>query len=341
MDQEKYVLFEFVADKGQAPFRIDKFITERIENISRAKVRAAIDEQRVMVNKKIVKSNYKVRPEDQIEIIVFEEPKVFELLPEDIPIDIFYEDEDLIIINKKPGIAVHPGVGNYTGTLSNALAFHFTEFLDQENKHPYLAHRIDKDTSGLLVVAKNETTLRALAKQFKNHSIKRKYWALVWGAFEESEGTISGNITRSKRDRTVFTVTEDPEVGKHAITHYKVLEDFNYASLVECQLETGRTHQIRVHMRYKGHPIFSDTKYGGDRILKGVVFSKYRQFIDNCFKKLPRQALHAKSLGFIHPRTKEEVYFESELPEDFQTVLDKWRSVNATYSFSQNDSVDE
>jgi len=341
MDQDKYVLFEFVADKRQTPMRIDKFITDRIENISRAKVRTAIDEERVLVNKKVVKANYKVRPSDNIEIIVFEEPKEYEVLPENIPLDIFYEDDDLIIINKKPGIPVHPGVGNYTGTLSNALAFHFKEFVNKENNHPYLAHRIDKDTSGLLVVAKHEASLRELAKQFKDHSIKRKYWALVWGSFEEENGTIVGNITRSRRDRKIFTVTDEPDVGKHAITHYKVLEDFGYTSLVECQLETGRTHQIRVHMRYKGHPIFSDARYGGDKILKGVVFSKYRQFIDNCFSVLPRQALHAKSLGFIHPTTKEEMYFESDLPEDFQTVLDKWRSVNNTYSFNSANSADE
>jgi len=335
MPELPYVLHEFIADKGQTPLRIDKFIVDRIEKISRAKVQAAINNEKVFVNGQIVKANYKVRPEDKIEIRVEEEPKVFKVVPEDIPIDIFYEDDELIIVNKAPGMPVHPGHGNYTGTLSNALAFHFSKYMEPETHWPYLAHRIDKDTSGLLVVAKNAQSLAVLAKQFKDHTIKRRYWALVWGVFEEPSGTITGNITRNHRDRRVYTVTEDPEVGKHAITHYDVLEDLTYTSLVECRLETGRTHQIRVHMKHLGHPIFSDEKYGGDRIRKGVVFSKYKQFVENCFKIMPRQALHAKSIGFIHPATGKEVHFESELPDDFQSVLDKWRGVNENYSFTE------
>jgi 23S rRNA pseudouridine1911/1915/1917 synthase len=334
-EEDRFVRHEFIADKGQTPLRIDKFIVDRIENITRNKVQSAIQEGNVLVNGIAVKANYKIRPMDLVHVMVDEEPKEYKVEPEDLPINVVYEDEDLLVINKPPGVVVHPGVGNYTGTLSNALAFHFQDNVGKENQHPYLAHRIDKDTSGLLLIAKHEDALNFLAAQFKAHTIKRRYWALVWGKMEEPEGTITGNITRSSRDRKVFAVSQDPEIGKHAITHYKVIEDFTFTSLVECRLETGRTHQIRVHMKYVGHPIFSDTRYGGHRILKGVVFSKYKQFIENCFKIMPRQALHAKSLGFIHPRTKEEMYFESELHPDFQQVLDRWRNVSEQYSFEE------
>lgn len=328
-----FVQYEFRADKGQAPLRVDKFIVDRIESVSRARVQTAIAEQKVLANGTVVKANYKVKPLDLIQIIVDEEPKEYEVIPENIPIDIFYEDDQLLVINKPPGMPVHPGVGNHSGTLSNALAYHFREYVNKENNHPYLAHRIDKDTSGLLLVAKNEKALNFLAKQFKKHTVNRRYWALVWGSFDEKEGTITGNIARSPADRKVFAVTDDPDQGKHAITHYKVLEDFGFTSLVECRLETGRTHQIRVHMKYAGHPIFSDERYGGHRILKGVVFSKYKQFVENCFQIMPRQALHAKSIGFVHPVSGEELFFESELPPDFTQVLDKWRRVHSSYSF--------
>lgn len=332
-ENKEYVLHEFKADKGQAPLRIDKFLVDRIEGISRARVQTAISEQKVLANGVVVKANYKVKPADIVQIVVDEEPKEYEVIPENIPIDIVYEDDQLLVINKPAGMPVHPGVGNHSGTLSNALAYHFAAYVNKENKHPYLAHRIDKDTSGLLLVAKNEQALNFLAKQFKKHTVKRRYWALVWGSFDDKEGTITGNIARSPSDRKVFAVTDDPEHGKHAITHYKVLEDFGFTSLVECRLETGRTHQIRVHMKYAGHPIFSDERYGGHRILKGVVFSKYKQFVENCFQRMPRQALHAKSIGFIHPVSGEELYFESELPADFSDVLEKWRRVHASYSF--------
>lgn len=333
-ENEIFIQHTFTADKKQSPLRIDRFLVDRIEGISRSKIQAAIGEGQVLVNGNVAKANYKVRPLDRIEVITSEEPVVHELLPEDIPLNIVFEDDDIVVINKGPGMVVHPGVGNYTGTLVNALLFHFQKNGDEVSR-PLLAHRIDKDTSGLLVAAKNENALNAIADQFAKRTSKRKYQALVWGTFDEKEGTIEGNITRNPSDRKKFMVTHEEEVGKPAITHYKVLEDFTYVTLVECRLETGRTHQIRVHMKYTGHTLFSDSFYGGDRILKGVVFSKYRQFIENCFKLLPRQALHAKSLGFVHPTTGEEMYFESELPDDFQQVLSKWRTIKDAYSFEQ------
>lgn len=335
-DQQIFIQHSFIVDKGQEPLRIDRFLVDRIENISRSKVQSGIEEGKVWVNGEAVKANYKVKPADVVEVVLFQEPKIYEVKPENIPIDIVYEDDDLLIVNKSAGMPVHPGVGNYTGTLANALAYHFSEFMDKSNNHPYLAHRIDKDTSGLLLVAKNEEALSKLSVQFRKHTIERTYIALAWGSFEEKEGTIEGNITRNPRDRKKFTVTNDPELGKHAITHYKVLEDLTYVSLVQCNLETGRTHQIRVHLKHLGHPLFSDERYGGHRILKGVVFSKYKQFVENCFRIMPRQALHAKSLGFVHPTTGKFMQFDSELPEDFQTVLDRWRKVNSVYDFGED-----
>ncbi|MCB9261397.1 MAG: RluA family pseudouridine synthase [Flavobacteriales bacterium] len=335
-DRKPFVIQEFIVDKGQTPLRVDKFLTERIENITRSKIQRAIDEGKIWINDKYIKSNTKVQPGDKIEILSFEEPKIYEIIPEDIPIDIAYEDDQILIVNKKPGMTVHPGVGNFSGTLSNALAFYLKNEIKVKNRHPYLVHRIDKDTSGLLVVAKNDNATRFLMEQFRAHTIIRKYIALTWGSFDQTEGTIIGNITRSTQNRKRFRVTNEEGVGKYAVTHYKVLEDFTYTSLIECQLETGRTHQIRVHMKYIGHPLFADETYGGDKILKGVLFSKYKQFVDNCFSIMPRQALHAKTLGFIHPGTRKEVFFDSELPDDFSSVLEKWRNAHNAYTFDKD-----
>jgi 23S rRNA pseudouridine1911/1915/1917 synthase len=327
-----FTLFTFTADKGQEPFRIDKFLTDRIQNVTRNRVQQAIEDQKVLVNELPVKSNYKVRPGDKVTVISFEEPRSLEVLPEDIPLDIVFEDEHLIILNKQADFVVHPGHGNYTGTLVNALA-HYMGVEPEGSIRPWLVHRIDKDTTGLMVVAKNEPAMAKLAVQFKNHSIERTYNALVWGLFKEKEGTIEGNIARSNRDRKLFMVYDDEEIGKTAVTHYKVLEEFNYVSLIECKLETGRTHQIRVHMKHAGHTLFNDAYYGGNKILKGVVFSKYKQFVENCFQIMPRQALHAKSLGFVHPHSGQWVQFDSELPEDFLQVLEKWRAISKVYNF--------
>lgn len=336
-ERKAYVRFDFVADPKQSLTRVDVFLVDRIENASRNKIRQAIDQGKVWVNNKYVKANYKVKPGDHVEVLSFDEPKIYEVGPEKMDLDIVYEDDYVLVLNKPAGLIVHPGVGNYTGTLSNGLAYHLGEDIHKSDRHPFLVHRIDKNTSGLLLVAKDEESTRFLGAQFKAHSIVRKYQALVWGSLAEPEGTIETNITRSSTNRKVFTATHDTTVGKHAITHYKVIEDFTYVSLIECQLETGRTHQIRVHMKYLGHPLFSDDTYGGDKILKGVVFSKYKQFIDNCFSLLPRQALHAKTLGFIHPHTKEEMFFDSEIPEDMQSVIDRWRSVNDVYNFNDEE----
>jgi 23S rRNA pseudouridine1911/1915/1917 synthase len=329
---EEFTLYEFTADKGQGPMRIDKFLVDRIEGITRNRVQQGIEEKRVLVNGAPIKANYKVKPADDIRIIVYEEPKKYEVKPEKMDLEIIYEDEALMIINKPAGLTVHPGVGNYTGTLSNALAYHLNDGIHESNRHPYLVHRIDKNTSGLLLVGKTTKATNFLAAQFKKHTTVRKYHALVWGLFEEKEGTIIGNVGRSTRNRQVFTVVPDTQ-GKHAITHYKVLEEFTYTSLIECELETGRTHQIRVHLQHAGHPIFGDEKYGGLQIRKGVVFSKYKQFVENCFTIMPRHALHAKTLGFVHPISMEDVFFDSDWPEDFSKVIEKWRNVSNTYSF--------
>lgn len=328
---EQFEIHRFEIDKGQEPVRIDKFLMDRVENVTRVKIQDAIDSLKVFVNDKPTKSSYKVKPGDIIRVVTYEEPRDLEIIPENIPLDIVYEDDDLAIINKKPGMVAHPGYGNYTGTLVNALAWHFQELKPDGTIRPWLVHRIDKDTSGLLVVAKNENAMNKLAEQFKKHTIERLYNAIVWGTFEEMEGTITGNIARSERDRKIFRVFDNPEVGKHAVTHYKVLKNLTFVSLVECKLETGRTHQIRVHLKHIGHTLFGDTHYGGNKILKGIVIPKYKQFVENCFKIMPRQALHAKTLGFIHPSTGEHMFFNTELPEDFAEVLSRWEKVNETY----------
>lgn len=329
-EQDEKELFEHLriqADKGQELLRIDKFLMNRVENTSRNRIQNAIDAESVRVNGKIVKANYKVKPLDVITMLLPDPPRDTEVYPEDIPLDIIHEDNDLLIVNKHPGMVVHPGFNNYTGTLVNALTHHLNQLptLPGNTGRPGLVHRIDKDTSGLLVIAKNEWAMTYLAKQFFEHNIKRKYVAMVWGDIAE-DGTVTGYIGRNTKDRRVMQLYEDAENGKWSVTHYKVLERLGYVTLIECELETGRTHQIRAHMKSIGHPIFSDEPYGGDRILKGTVFNKYRQFVQNCFELLPRQALHAKSLGFLHPSTKEPVYFEIPIPADFQAALDKWRS---------------
>jgi 23S rRNA pseudouridine1911/1915/1917 synthase len=329
-----FIRYTFTVDDGQEPLRVDKYLVNKIERASRNKLQEAIDQKHVIVDGKAVKANYKVKPKNFIEVLVDKEPSELEVIPQDIPLDIVFEDDDLMIVNKKAGMVVHPGFGNESGTLLNALAYVLDTKATHQGKRPWLVHRIDKNTSGLLVVAKNDESMAHLSQQFKDHSIERTYQALVWGSLKELEGTLSTIIGRDKYDRKKFVVlSEDQDRGKHAITHFKVLEDFLYTSLVECKLETGRTHQIRVHMKHMGHPLFSDDHYGGNRILKGVVFSKYKQFVDNCFSILPRQGLHAKSLGFQHPTTKKWMQFDSELPHDMQTVVDKWRNASITYGF--------
>jgi 23S rRNA pseudouridine1911/1915/1917 synthase len=316
-----------IIDKGQEPIRIDKFIASRIsKDISRTRIQGAAAAGSILVNGKPVKQNYKVRPLDELLLIIPRSGENGDLSPEDIPLEIVYEDEDVLVINKQAGLVVHPGLGNWTGTLVNALLFHYSTLPgSKDNQRPGLVHRLDKDTTGLMVVAKNEMALSHLAKQFFNRTIRRKYVALAWGSFEETEGTVDVNIGRHTRMRLKMDAFPDGDGGKPAITHYKVLEPLNYVTLIECKLETGRTHQIRVHMKYIGHTLFGDIRYGGNQILKGTVYSKYKQFIDNCFEILPRQALHARELGFIHPVSGKELFFEADLPADFQTILDKWR----------------
>lgn len=325
---ELYEHYRFVVDPGTELLRIDKYLFNLIRNTSRNKIQQASKADCILVNGNPVRQNYKVHPNDVISILMPNPPRDTEVYPEDIPVCIEYEDDDFVIVNKEPGMVVHPAFGNYTGTLLNALFFYFKDQLQADGPpvKPLLVHRIDKNTSGLMVVTKNELAQMRLAKVFFDHDLERKYWALVWGDFDEDEGTIVGNVGRNPRDRMVMTVfPEDDERGKHAVTHWRVLERFGYVTLVECQLETGRTHQIRVHMQHIGHPLFNDESYGGNRILKGTTFSKYQQFIRNCFSLMPRQALHAKSIGFVHPTTRQFVRFDSELPADFQAVLDKWR----------------
>ena len=326
-EQDLYEHLRVVVDKGQTLLRIDKFLMHRVENASRNRIQNAVEAGNVLVNDKQIKASYKVKPGDVITVVLPQPPRDTEIYPENIPLNIPYEDDDLLIINKVTGMVVHPGFNNYTGTLVNALVYHFSQLpqLPGNDGRPGLVHRIDKDTSGLLVIAKNEWTITHLAKQFYDHSIHRKYIALVWGDLE-SDGTVKGYIGRSLKDRRVMSVYDNEEKGKWSVTHYRVLERLGYVTLIECQLETGRTHQIRAHMQSIGHPLFNDALYGGDRILKGTVFSKYKQFVDNCFTILPRQALHAKSLGFIHPRSKKYITFESDLPEDFALCLEKWQS---------------
>lgn len=334
--EESEELFEHhsvTADQGQEPLRIDKFLMDRIPKTSRNKLQIAAKNGSILVNNEAVKSNYKVKPLDEISIVLPYPVRNIELIPEDIPLDIIYEDDELIVLNKQAGLVVHPGFGNYTGTLVNALVYHFDNLPSLPNNYfgrPGLVHRLDKNTSGVMVVAKTEDALTHLAKQFYDRTTHRRYNALVWGDFEEEEGTVTGNLARSLKNRKIMDVYEDPEIGKHAVTHYKMLERFGYVSLIECRLETGRTHQIRIHMKHIGHTLFNDFEYGGDRILKGTMFSKYKQFVDNCFNILPRQALHAKSLGFKHPKTGEWMQFDSELPPDMVQGIDKWRKYAST-----------
>jgi 23S rRNA pseudouridine1911/1915/1917 synthase len=323
---ELYEHFRIVVDQGQEQERIDIYMTNHIANVSRNRVQNAAKAGNILVNDKVVKSNYKVKPNDVISIVFTYPPRETDIKPEPIPLNIVYEDDDLIVVNKQAGLVVHPAHGNYTGTLLHGLAYHFEQTHQKvENRFGYLVHRIDKDTTGLMVVTKNETAQAILAKQFFDHTIHRRYYALVWGDFNEEEGTIEGNIGRSLTDRRRMAVYPYGEHGKEAITHWKVLERFGYVTLNEYRLETGRTHQIRVHSQFIGHPLFNDPIYGGNIILKGTTFTKYKQFIDNCFKIMPRHALHAKELGFMHPTTGKQMMFTSELPNDMTQVLDKWR----------------
>ncbi|WP_461790094.1 RluA family pseudouridine synthase [Pedobacter sp.] len=333
-EQDLFEHFNIVVDKGQSLLRIDKFLMHRIENASRNRIQNAIDAGNVLVNQQVIKSSYKVKPLDQISIVYAHPPRDTEVYPENIPLDIVYEDDDLLVVNKPAGMVVHPGFNNYTGTLVNALAFHFERLptLPGNDGRPGLVHRIDKDTSGLLLISKNEITMTKLAKQFFDHSITRRYLALAWGDVE-NDGRIEGYIGRSLKNRIIQDVYQDEEKGKWSVTNYKVLERLNYVTLVSCQLETGRTHQIRAHMKHIGHPLFNDATYGGDKILKGTTFTKYKQFVNNCFDLMPRQALHAQTLGFIHPTTQQYMEFEAPLPADFDSVLAKWRSYGSQPQF--------
>ncbi len=326
-DDELYEHHRIVVDPGQAPLRIDRFLLDKLSNVTRNKIQQGIKDGFVHVNEESVKSNYKVKPEDVITIAFPEPPRDDEVVPEDIPLDIVYEDKDILIVNKPAGMVVHPAYQNWTGTLVNALVYHFQSLPEMEGNagRPGLVHRIDKDTSGLLVIAKTEAAMTGLAKQFFDHSIERTYLALVWGIPENSSGTIDVNLGRSPKDRRVTEAFEDENTGRRAITHYEVIETLRYVSLVKCKLETGRTHQIRAHMKYIGHPLFNDPVYGGDRIMKGTIFSKYKSFVENCFKCLRGQALHAATLGFIHPVSRQKVSFEAPLPDDFEEVLERWR----------------
>jgi 23S rRNA pseudouridine1911/1915/1917 synthase len=330
-ENEDGALFEhynLVVDPGQTLLRIDKFLSDRLKNTTRSRLQAAADGGNILVNKLPVKSSYKVKPGDEISIVMDYPRRELKIIPEDIPLNIVYEDDHLLVINKPAGLVVHPGHGNYSGTLVNGLAWHFRELplFNSSDPRPGLIHRIDKNTSGLLVVAKTLEAKVNLSLQFFEKSTKRKYIALVWGDLASDEGTITGNIGRSPKNRQVFTVYPEGDHGKHAVTHYKVIERLGYVNLIECRLETGRTHQIRVHMKYIGHPLFNDDNYGGDQILRGTTYTKYKQFVKNCFEILPRQALHAQTLGFIHPATGNEMLFESDLPDDLANVIVKWRN---------------
>jgi 23S rRNA pseudouridine1911/1915/1917 synthase len=323
-----YEHFHFVADKKQSLIRIDKFLIDRIMNVSRNRIQQAAEANCILVNGKAVKSNYRIKPADVVSIVMSRPRLETEIIPENIPLAIVYEDEDLLVVNKPAGLVVHPGHGNYTGTLVNGLAYHLKDdpYYDPSDPRVGLIHRIDKDTSGLLVIAKKPEAKTHLGLQFFNKTTQRKYVALAWGILKEDSGVIEGNIGRDLRDRTMMTVFPDGDQGKTAVTHYKVLEHLGYVTMVECRLETGRTHQIRAHMKYIGHPVFNDARYGGDQILKGLPSSKYKQFVQNCFATCPRQALHAKTLGFIHPSTGDEVFFDSELPEDMRNLIEKWNN---------------
>jgi 23S rRNA pseudouridine1911/1915/1917 synthase len=332
-DDNLFEHFKFEATKGQAPLRVDKFLMNYIENATRNKIQQAATNGNIFVNDLPVKSNYKVKAFDVVRVLLAHPPFENLIVPENIPLDIVYEDDQLLVVNKPAGLVVHPGYGNYTGTLVNALAYHFDNLPMNSSERPGLVHRIDKDTSGLLVVAKTEYAMTYLAKQFADKTSEREYIGIVWGNVEEDEGTIEGNIDRHPTNRMQMSVYDvDGDKGKPAVTHYKVLERLGYVTLVSCRLETGRTHQIRVHMKHIGHTMFNDDRYGGNLILKGTTFTKYKQFVDNCFKVLPRQALHAKTLGFQHPTTKEFMRFDTEIPQDIQECIEKWR----TYSTAKN-----
>lgn len=328
-EEQEDELFEhhhIIVDPKQQILRVDKFLMDRLPNVTRNKIQAGIKEGFVKVNGVVIKANHKIHPGDEIHIYMPEPPREDEVIPEDIPLNIIYEDPHLLVVNKPAGMVVHPAYQNWSGTLVNALSFHFKNLPEMEGNagRPGLVHRIDKDTSGLLVIAKTELAMTGLAKQFFDHSIERTYYALVWGEPDPDHGTININVGRSLKDRRITVAFPEGDFGKHAITHFETLESMRYVSLLKCNLETGRTHQIRAHLKWVGHPLFNDAMYGGDQILKGTIFTKYKQFVQNCFKVIPRQALHAKTLGFIHPITKEEMRFDSELPTDFQEVLEKW-----------------
>ncbi len=325
--QELFEHHRFKADPGQSLLRIDKFLSDRLENTSRTRIQNAANAGNILVNNNPVKPNYKIKPGDIVQVVLPNPPREIDLIPENIPLNIVYEDDDVLVVNKEPGMVVHPAYGNYTGTLVNALMWHFRDLplFNTGESRPGLVHRIDKNTSGILVIAKNEFALNRLSKQFFDRTTDRRYNALVWGTPEPLEGTITGNVGRSIKDRKIMQVFSDGSEGKAAITHYKVIEDLGYISLIECKLETGRTHQIRVHFSYIKHPLFNDEEYGGDQILKGTTFTKYQQFIKNCFKILPRQALHARSLAFDHPVSGKRLFFDSDLPYDMVQVIEKWR----------------
>lgn len=341
--EELYEQWRIVVDKGQEPLRLDKFLVSRIEHATRNKVQKAIDSGKVLVNNKTVQCNYKIKPLDEIVVYTDREVQGEEIIPEPMPLHIVYEDDDIMIINKPPGLVVHPGSGNYTGTLINGVAHYLLQkdpALTEAGLSRFgLVHRIDKNTTGLLVLAKNERAVASLAKQFFDHTVVRQYQALVWGDMEQDEGTVIAHVGRHKKTRKLFDAYPEGDAGKEAITHYRVLERFGYVTLVECVLETGRTHQIRVHMKYLGHPVFNDNTYGGDRIVKGTVYTKYKQFVDNCFEICPRQALHAKTIGFKHPASKADMLFNSELPDDMQQVIGKWRAYVKTKRTDYENSI--
>ena len=325
-NDELFEHFSFLADKGQEPVRVDKFLMNRIENVTRNKIQKAAKSGYIFSNENPVKQNYKVKPGDNIKVMFHHPPYENLIVGEKIDIDIIYEDNDILVVNKPPNQVVHPGHGNYSGTLLNGLIYHNENLPENRDGRPGLVHRIDKDTSGLLVVAKSDIALTKLSEQFFHKTIDRKYLAIVWGTPSPEQGTIDKYLSRDKKNRMIMSVPVDEDIGKRAITHYKVVEKLGYVSLVECELETGRTHQIRAHMKHIGNPIFNDQRYGGDKILKGTIFNKYKQFVENCFKLLPRQALHAKTLSFNHPRTDERLAFETELPNDFKSCFEKWKN---------------
>ncbi|WP_300491088.1 RluA family pseudouridine synthase [Flavobacterium sp.] len=337
LEGELFEHYRFEAAKGQAPLRVDKFLMNLVENATRNKIQQAATNGNIFVNDIPVKSNYKVKAFDVVRVLMEQPPFENIIIPENIPLDIVYEDDQLLVINKPAGLVVHPGHGNYTGTLVNALAYHFENLPMNSSERPGLVHRIDKDTTGLLVVAKTDHAMAYLTKQFADKTSEREYVALVWGNIEEESGTIEGYIGRHMKDRMQMSVYDSEDFGKHAVTHYKVLERFGYVTLVSCILETGRTHQIRAHMKHIGHTLFNDERYGGHLILKGTTFTKYKQFIDNCFKTLPRQALHAKTLGFEHPTTKEFMRFDTELPQDMKECIEKWRTYSKSHIMEEEE----